>query len=114
MKMRLSVKDLINIHDDVLDLDMEQLFYLVSLFGQGAIIGAGSVIAKDIPPYAVVANDRIIKYRFNDKIIQELIKIDLSQISPEDIKKNRSDYLTPLNDENYMNILNHINTQGEG
>lgn len=81
--------------------------------GQGAIIGAGSVIAKDVPPYAIVANGRIIKFRFNEKIIQELLKIDLSQISPEDIKMNKDNYLTSLNNENYMSILNHINVGGE-
>lgn len=99
----------INIHDDVW-IGYGAIILSGVTIGQGAIIGAGSVIAKDVPPYAIVANDRIIKYRFNDKIIQELIKIDLSQISPEDIKKNKSDYLTSLNDENYMNILKHINT----
>jgi len=33
--------------------------------GRGAVIGAGSIIAKDVPPYAVVVGNpgRIIKYR---------------------------------------------------
>lgn len=33
--------------------------------GRGAIIGAGSVVTKEIPPYAIVAGNpaKIIKYR---------------------------------------------------
>ncbi|MGC8751800.1 DapH/DapD/GlmU-related protein, partial [Hydrotalea sp.] len=32
--------------------------------GEGAIVGAGSVVTKDVPPYAVVAGNpaKIIKY----------------------------------------------------
>ncbi len=37
--------------------------------GDGAIIGAGAVIAKDIPSYAIVIGNpaRIVKYRTNDE-----------------------------------------------
>ena len=45
--------------------------------GDGAIIGANSVVASDIPPYCVAAGNpcRVVKHRFDDKIIQELEKI---------------------------------------
>lgn len=43
--------------------------------GHGAVIGAGSIITKDIPPYAVVVgNNRIVRYRFSDEIISDLIE----------------------------------------
>lgn len=44
--------------------------------GTGAIIGAGSIITKDVPPYAIVVGaNKIIKYRFDDDIIQGLLEI---------------------------------------
>lgn len=37
--------------------------------GDGAVLAAGSVVTKDVPPYAVVAGSpaRIIKYRFDEE-----------------------------------------------
>ncbi|NNC45274.1 MAG: CatB-related O-acetyltransferase [Winogradskyella sp.] len=45
--------------------------------GNGAIIGAGSVVSKDIPPYAIAVGNpiKIIKYRFDEDIINKLLKI---------------------------------------
>ena len=41
--------------------------------GTGAVIGADAVIAKNIPPYAiVVGNLAIIKYRFDPETIRNL------------------------------------------
>jgi len=45
--------------------------------GHGVIIGAGSVVTKDIPDYAVVVGvpAKVIKYRFNQEIIKALLKL---------------------------------------
>ncbi len=35
--------------------------------GEGAIIGAGSIVTKDVPPLAIYAGGKIIKYRDKEK-----------------------------------------------
>ena len=53
--------------------------------GQGAVIGAGSVVRRDVPPYAIYVGDKVIKYRFNEKIIEKLLSINYSKLKEENI-----------------------------
>lgn len=62
--------------------------------GQGAIIGAGSVVAKDIPAYAIFANGKIIGYRFSEEIISMVKKIDFSKLSKEMVVEHIDDFYT--------------------
>ena len=45
--------------------------------GHGVVCGAGSIITKDVPHFAVVAGvpARIIKFRFSEEMIAELLRI---------------------------------------
>lgn len=55
--------------------------------GDGAVIAAGSIIRKDVPPYAIVVGvDRIAKYRFAPEIIENLLQIKWWQWEDERIK----------------------------
>lgn len=65
-----------------------------SNIGNGVIAGAGAVITKDIPDYAVVcgAPARIIKYRFSKKIIEELNAIAWWNWKDEDIVARWDDF----------------------
>ena len=58
--------------------------------GKGAIIAAGSIVTKDVPPYSIYGGNpsKLIKYRFSEDIIQELLTFNLMDISIEKIKKN--------------------------
>ncbi len=44
--------------------------------GPGAVIGAGSVVTKDIPPYAIAVGNpaKVIKFRFSNEIIERLLE----------------------------------------
>lgn len=58
--------------------------------GQGAVIAAGAVVAKDIPPYAIAGGvpAKVIKYRFPQELIDELLKVDFSKVTPEAIRQH--------------------------
>lgn len=47
------------------------------VIGDGAVIAADSVVVKNVPPYAIVGGNpaRLIKWRFDEKIIESLLKI---------------------------------------
>ena len=69
--------------------------------GHSAVIGTGTVITKDVPPYAVVVgrggvsqSQQIVKYRFSDEIISDLLEInwwdyDLPRMVAQGIKVPR-------------------------
>ena len=60
--------------------------------GDGAVIGASSVVTKDVPPYAIVVGNpaKILKYRFPAVVINKLLEIQWWDWDPNFIKNNIS------------------------
>ncbi|UTM56559.1 hypothetical protein L4174_012095 [Photobacterium sp. CCB-ST2H9] len=58
--------------------------------GDGAVIGANSVVTKDVPPYAIVAGcpAKIIKYRFTKDVIDKLLDLKWWDFPYQIIKEN--------------------------
>lgn len=56
--------------------------------GDGAILAAGSVVVKDVPPYAIVGGvpAKVIKYRFDEEIISRLLKVKWWEYGPDIMK----------------------------
>jgi virginiamycin A acetyltransferase len=55
--------------------------------GVGVIVGAGSVVTKDLPSYSIAVGNpaRIIKYRFDDPTIQELLQSSWWELPVEEL-----------------------------
>ena len=72
--------------------------------GQGSIIGARSIVTKDVPPYSIYAGNKVIRKRFPDEIIQKLSTIDFEKIHHQRGDSFEAVWDVELNLENFEEI----------
>lgn len=72
----------------------------VTYIGDGAIIGAGSVVTKNVDPFTIVAGNPAVlrKRRFDEKIQNKLIKSNWWKLKKEDLVKRESEFNGIIND----------------
>lgn len=75
--------------------------------GQGAVVAAGSVLTRDVPPYAIVGGNpaRVLKYRFAPDVIEKMLKLDYGRVSDQAILANRDLLTQPITAENADAII---------
>lgn len=73
---------------------------------QGAVVAAGAVVTKNVPPYAIVGGNpaKIIKYRFKEDIINRLIAINIVDLFDGFTREDENLIYSEL-DENVLNKL---------
>ncbi|MBA2651668.1 MAG: CatB-related O-acetyltransferase [Tatlockia sp.] len=59
--------------------------------GEGAVVAAGAVVTKDIPPYTIVAGNpaKIIKKRFDEEMITRLLTLKIYDLPEEQFNSLR-------------------------
>lgn len=78
-----------------------------SHIGQGAIVAAGAVVSGEIPPYSIAGGipAKVIKYRFQEDIISELLKVDFKKIDKEFIYNNKGNIVKQIKNINDLEWL---------
>ena len=76
--------------------------------GDGAIIGAGARISRNVPPYSiVVGNNRHLKDRFSDEVIAELLNLKWWDF-PIDVIRQNIGLFSKKPDSNTIRLMSEI------
>ncbi len=72
----------------------------VGKIGTGAVVGAGAVVFKDVPPYAVVVGNpgRVVRYRFKPETIETLLAEEWWKKDIAALRTEISAFTRPLED----------------
>ena len=67
--------------------------------GNGAVIGAGAVVTKDVPPYAVVVGNpaKILRYRLTPEQIEKVEASKWWELDKNELNEHMEDFLELTN-----------------
>ena len=83
----------------------------VDYIGHGSVIGAGSIVTKNVPDYAIVAGNpaTFIRSRFNENVIQSLLELKWWDWSDKKMLKNFSFFTQDISVfDNIKELINKI------
>jgi len=80
--------------------------------GTGAVIGAGAIVTKDIPPYTIAVGSpaRVIKDRFSPEIAADLMRIAWWDWTYQKIDAHLEDFSLPIS----QFVSKHLTSSDEG
>ena len=86
--------------------------------GDGAVVGAGSIVTKDVPDFAIVAGNpaKIIRYRFGEATIKRLKEERWWEKDVGELKEHLGEFLCPLEQQGceYHGVVSDSDLPREG
>lgn len=78
--------------------------------GRGAVVAAGAVVTGTLEPYGIYGGvpARLIKKRFEDEVIRELMALDYSRIEPEQFRRTPERFTQPVTPDNAAQIVDAL------
>ncbi len=108
-KREATSKGPIIVEDDVW-IGMDAMILSGSRIGRGAVIGAMTVVAGEVPPYSIVVGNpgRVISRRFEGETTRLLCSLPLKKITSEFILMNETLFTSEMNTEKVNQAAKNI------